>query len=105
MDLFLIIFCILFNYVIAQISIQPSVSSKFGSCPEALRPRGCTLSCPHGFAWGLGNTCLCICQIDPCLSKFCSFGEVCVASSGYARCISQTGKIEPFKDEILINIL
>lgn len=45
--------------------IQASISSNTSPCPQ--RPLGCNLNCPHGFAWGLGNTCLCICQMDPCL--------------------------------------
>lgn len=52
-----------------QPQLQPSRSTSVGrtatSCPIA--PIGCTLNCPHGFAWGVpGGPCLCICQLDPC---------------------------------------
>lgn len=53
-----------------QNAIRNSINPT-GPCPN--RPPACNLNCPHGFAWGLGNSCLCVCQIDPCLVCFNSF--------------------------------
>ncbi|KAI1726343.1 WAP-type (Whey acidic protein) 'four-disulfide core' domain-containing protein [Ditylenchus destructor] len=74
-----------------QPQLQPSRSTSVGrtatSCPIA--PIGCTLNCPHGFAWGVpGGPCLCICQLDPCFSTICGLGEVCVSNKDSTKCVS-----------------
>uniref|UniRef100_A0A914DWI9 Uncharacterized protein n=1 Tax=Acrobeloides nanus TaxID=290746 RepID=A0A914DWI9_9BILA len=91
--LYVLLFAIFseFNSTLAQIDIiQPTNSDR----PCQRRPPGCNLNCPHGFAWGGLGICLCICQIDPCLNKVCSFGEVCIVSQGIAKCISQLVSLE-----------
>uniref|UniRef100_A0A7E4UXH3 WAP domain-containing protein n=1 Tax=Panagrellus redivivus TaxID=6233 RepID=A0A7E4UXH3_PANRE len=67
--------------------IRSSVTHLTRPCPT--RPLGCSLNCPYGFTWGLDNSCLCICHLDPCLNKVCGRGELCTVINGAAQCLSQ----------------
>uniref|UniRef100_A0A1I8AEE0 Thyroglobulin type-1 domain-containing protein n=1 Tax=Steinernema glaseri TaxID=37863 RepID=A0A1I8AEE0_9BILA len=58
-----------------------------GSCSQ--RPTNCHIDCPHGYIWGIGATCLCICQLDPCLSKVCGSDESCVLEGSTPKCVPQ----------------
>lgn len=47
--------------------VQPAVANNKLHRPCRERPPGCALSCPHGYVWGFGSLCVCLCQPDPCL--------------------------------------
>ncbi|TMS37456.1 hypothetical protein L596_004385 [Steinernema carpocapsae] len=80
----LVVNLLLLSYTLGQIvPVQP------GHGPCIQRPSNCHIDCPHGYLWGVGATCLCICQLNPCLSKVCNSDETCVLEANSPKCVPQ----------------
>ncbi|KAI6229091.1 hypothetical protein M3Y99_01149400 [Aphelenchoides fujianensis] len=87
--LFLLFLVVLFDSPLRSAAqIQPlfGASPAVGSGPCLSRPPACFLNCAYGFAWGLGSSCLCFCQSNPCTSRICPLGEICEVRGGIAVC-------------------
>ncbi|CAI4227197.1 unnamed protein product [Auanema sp. JU1783] len=73
-------------------SFQQHLFSKDEICE--LRPNKCSLVCPFGYLKS-NSKCICACALDPCQTKKCPEGDICVSSGVVASCIRNSIPIRP----------